>query len=796
MIWGMKRFSFLLAIAVSMIMFLGIATTARASEQVGKLTESDQGVSTSISVQAPPFSVPTIDGRTITQSTYASKIQLLIFYRGNGECGNSNRMLSSIASSYWITNKNIQVIAIEADGASKETVSSFKNSKAPNDNNIVWAYNGYRYMWNYIPGGRLTFAACAIVKDGMEVEYWDKCNDAETCAEYLRKYVDIGPDPSLGTVLVSGTYCGSMARSMFNGVNSFRTKSNVWQWNSDNSTKTYFNTSGITSLQPLQYDYDLEKAAMERAKELAVLYSHTRPNGKSYGTITGRNNTTFGENIAYGYRTADDALEAWIEEDDPYEDQGHRRNMLYSDYTTIGIGCFYANGRYFWVQEFGNVNSGPSKTAVNDKKVKETVEYSSNMVNLSNCYMTMSFDGNGGESSLNYKTYYYGRPFGSLFNSTRRGYKLEGWYSAPNGGSRLLETDVVDIIGDMTVYAHWTPKPIATVTKAPVANDLTYNRSFQELVTAGSASGGTLKYAIGSDNQTEPSNNFYYSESIPTECYAGTYYVWYKVFGNDDYEDSDAACITVNIRQPADPVVEFVTRMYRVALEREPDAAGLNDWVNQLKSGAKNGADIAQGFYLSPEMINKGLSNEEYVELAYLGIMGRSSDEGGKRDWVEALQCGVTYNAIVRGFVGSQEFNSLCANYDIYPGEVQVTENRDKNVGITKFVSRLYTEVLGRNFDEGGLNDWTGQINANPSKENILNISTNGFLHSQEFANRGLSNEDYVRVMYGTYLGREADEAGFNDWVSQLNNGRSRDDIASGFANSQEFANILAQYGL
>ncbi|SFQ22175.1 Listeria/Bacterioides repeat-containing protein [Butyrivibrio proteoclasticus] len=782
----------LLAIVVSMFIFLGICTTARASEQVGELAESDKGVSTSCNIQAPSFSLPTIDGETITESTYASKTQLLVFYRGDGSCGNSNSIFSSIASSYWISNKNIQVIAIEADGASKETVTSFKNSKAPNDNNIVWAYNGYRYMWNYIPGGRLTYAVCAIVKDGMEVEYWDKCDDAETCAEYLRKYVDIGPDSSLGTVLVSGTYCGSMARSMFNSVNGFRTKSNVWQWNSDNSTKTYFNTSGTTSLQPLQYDYDLEKAAMERAKELAVMYSHTRPNGRSKGSITRRNG---GENIAYGYRTADSVLEAWIEEDDPYEYQGHRRNMLDSRHTTIGIGCFYTNGTYYWVQEFGNVNGGPTSTSVNDNKVVETVEYSSNMVDISKCYMTLSFDGNGGASALNFDTYYYGKPLEELFYSTRKGYKLDGWYTDPVGGTKIVESTVVDLIGDMTVYAHWVPKPTAVVTKAPVANNLTYNRGFQQLVTAGEASGGTLKYASGWDSTTEPSE-YYYSENIPTECYAGTYYVWYKVFGNDDYEDSDAVCIAVNIQEPVDPVVGFVTRMYQVALGREPDEDGLNNWVNQLRSGAKNGADIAQGFYLSPEMINKGLSNDDYVELAYTGIMGRGSDEGGKRDWVEALQCGVTYNAIVKGFVGSQEFISLCESYEIYPGEVQVTENRDKNVGITKFVSRLYTEVLGRGFDEAGLNDWTGQINANPSKENILNISTNGFLHSQEFANRGLSNEDYVRVMYNTYLGRQPDEAGFNDWVSQLNNGRSRDDIASGFANSQEFANILAQYGL
>jgi uncharacterized repeat protein (TIGR02543 family) len=246
-----------------------------------------------------------------------------------------------------------------------------------------------------------------------------------------------------------------MARSMFDSVNSFRTKSNVWQWNSDDSTKTYYNTSGKTTLSPLQYDYDLEKAAMERAKELAVMYSHTRPNGKSNGTITRRSNTTYGENIAYGYSSADSVLEGWIEENESYSGQGHRRNMLYQGYKTIGIGCFYANGRFYWVQEFGNVNGGASATTVNDNMVVEPVEYSSNYVDLSNRYTTLIFYQNDGTSSSVYNRYQLGAPFGSLYNATRRGYKLDGWYTAPEGGSKIIESTVADTIGDVNVYAHW-----------------------------------------------------------------------------------------------------------------------------------------------------------------------------------------------------------------------------------------------------------------------------------------------------------------------------------------------------
>ena len=40
-------------------------------------------------------------------------------------------------------------------------------------------------------------------------------------------------------------------------------------------------------------------------------------------------------------------MTAWMNSD------GHRRNILDSDYTSIGVGCFYKDNTYYWVQLFG-----------------------------------------------------------------------------------------------------------------------------------------------------------------------------------------------------------------------------------------------------------------------------------------------------------------------------------------------------------------------------------------------------------------------------------------------------------
>ena len=116
--------------------------------------------------------------------------------------------------------------------------------------------------------------------------------------------------------------------------------------------------------------------------------------------------------------------------------------------------------------------------------------------------------------------------------------------------------------GTVTIKATYTPEegdPIvgtckvtvnkaeSTVTKEPTANDLTYNGQAQELVTAGEATGGEMQYALGTDEKTEPTTGW--SDKVPSNTDAGTYYVWYKVVGDVNHNDVDAECIEVTIEE-------------------------------------------------------------------------------------------------------------------------------------------------------------------------------------------------------------------------------------------------------
>ena len=73
----------------------------------------------------------------------------------------------------------------------------------------------------------------------------------------------------------------------------------------------------------------------------------------------------------------------------------------------------------------------------------------------------------------------------------------------------------------------------------PQAKILTYDGTKQELVTAGSATGGTVVYSL--------EQNGTYEEAIPKETAARTYIVYYMVKGDDNHEDTAPGHVSVTI---------------------------------------------------------------------------------------------------------------------------------------------------------------------------------------------------------------------------------------------------------
>jgi hypothetical protein len=108
----------------------------------------------------------------------------------------------------------------------------------------------------------------------------------------------------------------------------------------------------------LRLSNKLNQAAQNHADDMAKnnYFSHTGLNGSKpsdRAKAAGYNYSYIGENIAAGHSTPADTIQQWM------NSQGHRENILNSNYTEIGFGYSFSNSsdyQHYWVQVFGKSN--------------------------------------------------------------------------------------------------------------------------------------------------------------------------------------------------------------------------------------------------------------------------------------------------------------------------------------------------------------------------------------------------------------------------------------------------------
>jgi len=148
----------------------------------------------------------------------------------------------------------------------------------------------------------------------------------------------------------------------------------------------------------------------------------------------------------------------------------------------------------------------------------------------------------------------------------------------------------------------------------------------------------------------------------------------------------------------------------------------------------------------------------------YQGILGRDADQNGAKSFVDAVNNGTSLSDIANAFLNSDEFAGANNAADI---------------------NDLYSTLLGRDADEAGSDAWAALL----ANGGTLADVAAAIAVSEEAQDRDQSNGDFVRDLYTAALGRDADEAGLDAWVSQLFNGTSRADVAKGIVGSEEAGN-------
>lgn len=241
-------------------------------------------------------------------------------------------------------------------------------------------------------------------------------------------------------------------------------------------------------------------------------------------------------------------------------------------------------------------------------------------------------------------------------------------------------------------------------------------------------------------------------------------------------------------------VEDFVTRLYNIALDRKPDDKGLEVWTNWLLTDAQCGTSVASGFVSSPEFQNAGYDDATYVSKLYTMLLDREPEKAGLDYWVGQIKNGASKSEIFCGFANSPEFYELCESYGINAGHYILSADIEKNARLNSFVTQLYNVCLGRDADKAGQEYWV---------ENLYNGFTTGtaavygFVYSPEFLNLNTTNEEYITALYRTFLGRNPLEEEVDGWKEFLVSKKmSREEVFNGFSLSPEFVGLCSFTGI
>ena len=209
----------------------------------------------------------------------------------------------------------------------------------------------------------------------------------------------------------------------------------------------------------------------------------------------------------------------------------------------------------------------------------------------------------------------------------------------------------------------------------------------------------------------------------------------------------------------------------------------------------------------------------EFVKQQYRDFLNREAKTEGLQFWVNMIDSGAMTRAqVIESFFWSEEFGLRIApivrlyfaSFLRIPdyAELQYWINQHINgqplesisdafaasqefqqryggLSNEQFVTLVYQNVLGRSPNPGGYTYWVGELNLGALTRGQLIL---GFSESTEY--KGLvSIEVFVTMVYVAMLRRSPQQGGFDYWVAFLESGNSEYSMIDAFLNSQEYAN-------
>ncbi len=202
---------------------------------------------------------------------------------------------------------------------------------------------------------------------------------------------------------------------------------------------------------------------------------------------------------------------------------------------------------------------------------------------------------------------------------------------------------------DVAGLEHWTSEiDDSQVSLSAVANDLATSPEFIQ------------DYGSLSDSAFV---NQLYENALGRPADAAGAQLWEGALGSGASRGSVLVGITQSQEDKADTVSTAgdednaeVYRLYQTAFARAPDQAGLASWSSALANGATP-TQVAQGFVNSAEFQQDygTLSASDFVSALYKNALHRAADPAGLQSWTNALQQGASQASVLIGFSDSLE---------------------------------------------------------------------------------------------------------------------------------------------
>jgi len=235
---------------------------------------------------------------------------------------------------------------------------------------------------------------------------------------------------------------------------------------------------------------------------------------------------------------------------------------------------------------------------------------------------------------------------------------------------------------------------------------------------------------------------------------------------------------------------EYVDRLYVHLLGRtSQDDSAAAAWVTKLTKREMSAAGVAASIAASAEFNAKSYTNGEFVQKAYLALLGRNVDSDGWTTFMTHLNNGKSRSWVFSNICASAEFQRQFGELNAAAGTINSTNyaisgNHVKREVAEKFVNRAYLNLLNRYPTSDDLDHW---VNILVKREmSAAGVAAN-IAGSTEARAIDRTRSDFVTAAYWTLLDRAPDSNGLDVYTSALTKGYSRSWVFTKICASAEF---------